>query len=337
MATAATGRQGSEAADARLDLVLFDGKGGARLLPGAAGEPPAELAPKEFVVVTGSAKSPAFRAWLAEQIGPANAEAMCSDRPQPRFSVVDDKAIVHLSVPHDPALMQDDATLVRQVMALWIEARRVIVVHDLKSLDIVNVDKWAANRRAPLTPIDFVARLGLRSADRIEPMIERIGDQLDRIEQNIFTETAAVARQRLSATRRTIIGLRRLIWPPRDVLDTLEIEDLSFISARDRTRLREATGRLERLGAELQSLSERAVLVHEQILDYRAEQMNRIILVLTAVTVILMPMTVISGVLGMNVAGIPFATNPYAFWVVVVLMGVIGGGLYLFMRLRRWL
>ena len=62
------------------------------------------------------------------------------------------------------------------------------------------------------------------------------------------------------------------------------------------------------------------MLVHEQILDTRAEQMNNTMLLLTAVTVILLPLTVISGILGMNVAGIPFADSPHAFWVVLALL-----------------
>ena len=78
-------------------------------------------------------------------------------------------------------------------------------------------------------------------------------------------------RSKLSHLRRNLINFRRLIWPQRDVLNTLEIEDLSFFTTRDRIRLREAAGRTARLGDELQALSERAVLVHETILDTRAE------------------------------------------------------------------
>ena len=105
----------------------------------------------------------------------------------------------------------------------------------------------------------------------------------------------------------------------------------------NRTRLRESSSRLERLGNELQALSERAVLVHEQIVDTRAEQMNKTMLLLTAVTVILMPMTVISGLLGMNVAGIPWAEQPWTFWAVIGLFVLIAGGLFAWMRTRRWL
>ena len=60
-------------------------------------------------------------------------------------------------------------------------------------------------------------------------------------------------------------------------------------------------------------------------------------LVLAAVTVVFMPLTVISGMLGMNLAGIPFADNPVAFWVVAAGLAALGLGLVLWMRSKRWL
>jgi zinc transporter len=171
----------------------------------------------------------------------------------------------------------------------------------------------------------------------MEPVIEKLGDALDAVEDQLFGRSIVDSRKKLTHIRHKIIGLRRLIWPQRDVLNTLEIEDLSFFTTRDRTRLRESSARLERLGNELQALSERAVLIHEQIIDTRAEQMNKTMLLLTAFTVILMPMTVISGILGMNLAGIPFASEPWMFWAIIGLFAVIGGGLFAWMRTRKWL
>ena len=65
--------------------------------------------------------------------------------------------------------------------------------------------------------------------------------------------------------------------------------------------------------------------------------MNRNMLVLAAATVVLMPLTVISGLLGMNVAGIPFHDSPYAFWIVTLALAVLGGAIYLFMRRQKWM
>ncbi len=74
-----------------------------------------------------------------------------------------------------------------------------------------------------------MARLALRAADRIEPLTERLGDQLDTIEENVMADRTHDARSRLAHLRRTIINMRRLVWPQRDVLTTLEIEDLELL------------------------------------------------------------------------------------------------------------
>lgn len=153
----------------------------------------------------------------------------------------------------------------------------------------------------------------------------------------LIFDNNARAQTRLAQLRRDLIGFRRLIWPQRDVLTTLQVEDISFFSGRDRMRLREASTRSAWLGDELQTLSERAVLVHEQILAVRSEQMNSNMLVLAAVTVVFMPLTLITGALGMNVEGIPFAAAPWAFTVVCGALVAFAAALVWWMRGRRWL
>lgn len=313
-------------------FISFDGKGGVARVPD--GEPAPVAPPKGFVLVSGNARSPEFKVWLKNEIGAFNADQLTVPSVRSRCIVFDDKAMVVLRVVR-PGASPDD--IGRQLMSLLIEKGRVIIASELNIPEFLGITQWQQTHHAPMTSADLVARLGLRAADRLEPLIERMGDALDDIEEALMTERMADSRARLSGLRRTIISFRRLIWPQRDVLNTLEIEDLSFFSVRDRGRLREAAARSARLGDELQALSERAVLVHEQILDTRAEQMNRTMLVLAAVTVVFMPLTVISGMLGMNVSGIPFADNPFAFWIVVAVLAAIGGSTMLFMRIKHWL
>jgi zinc transporter len=212
----------------------------------------------------------------------------------------------------------------------------VIIASELNIVELLGISQWQQTHHAPQSPADLVARLALRAADRLEPLLERLGDNLDAIEEHLMLNRNQDSRTRLPSLRRTLINMRRLIWPQRDVLTTLEIEDLSFLTTRDRVRLREAAARTARLGDEMQALSERAVLVHEQLLDTRAEQMNKTMLLLAAATVVLMPLTVISGILGMNLP-IPFQTEPWAFWVVSGLLVVLGVGIYLFMKKQKWM
>jgi zinc transporter len=315
-------------------IVIFDGRGGVKRLADEELTAEYTVPQKGFVLVSGNARAPEFKVWLREELGAFNSETISVPSSRTRCLVLDDKAMIVLRVAR-PGASPDDVG--RQLLSLWLEKGRVIISSELNIPEFLGINQWQQSHHAPVSPADLVARLGLRAADRLEPLVERLGDQLDGIEEGLMVEQGQEVRAKLSPLRRDLISFRRLIWPQRDVLNTLEIEDLSFFTPRDRLRLREASTRSARLGDELQALSERAVLVHEQILDTRAEQMNNIILLLTAVTVILLPLTVISGILGMNVAGIPYADSPLAFWIVLAILAVIGLGIYVGMRKAKWL
>jgi len=236
--------------------------------------PPAAMA-RGFALVVGSPDDPLFTAWLAAEAGDLAATTMTSTRARARCTVIGDRVIVVLRLGRE-----DRAGA--QSLALLIEKQRVIVSTRMDLPRFLGVDLWIASRHAPASPADFVARLGLRAADRLEPLVEKVSDGLDTLEQKLLETATPDIRIRLADLRRTIIKLRRAIWPQRDALDSIEIEDVSFLTRKDRIRLREATGRLERMEAELRSFSERSVLVHETLMDAPAEQMNRIILVVPA-------------------------------------------------------
>ena len=313
-------------------VLVFDGKGGVSRLDPAVEAPP--IPPRGFKLVSGNSRAPEFKVWLKEELGTFNADLLTVPSTRSRCTVIDDRAIVVLRVAR-PGASPDD--IGRQLLTLWIEKGRVIIASELNILDFLGISKWEASHHAPVSAADLVARLGLRAADRLEPLIEKLSERLDKIEEALIRQDTEKAQDRLEHLRRTLINFRRLIWPQRDVLNTLEIEDLSFFTAKDRLRLREASARSARLGDELQALSERAVLVHEQIIDARSEQMNRTMLILAAVTVVFMPLTLITGALGMNVTGIPFADSPHAFWTVCVLLVVLSLGIVWWMRGQRWL
>jgi zinc transporter len=314
-------------------VMVFDGRGSVRLLDDTE-EEDHKVPVRGFSVVAGNFRAPEFKVWLKKEVGDFNADLLTVPNTRTRCTVLEDKAMVVLRVARPGA---DPEDVGRQLLSLYLEKGRVIIGSELNIVDLLGISQWQQTHHAPLSPADLVARLALRAADRLEPLVERMGDSLDDVEEELITGSRKDVGIKLSRLRRTLIGLRRLIWPQRDVLSTLEIEELSFLTARDRVRLREAGGRTARLGDELQALSERAVLVHEQILDTRAEIMNRTMLILAAVTVVFMPLTVISGMLGMNLAGIPFADSEYAFWTVAGGLTAVGIGIVIWMKKQKWL
>jgi len=240
-----------------MTVYLFDGKGGVVEVGHdfAASAAPA----KGFVAVAGNSGTPEFRLWLREHLGETQAETMAAPDLKARCTVVEDRATIVLRVVRREP---DPEDIKRQAVTAWVEKGRVIIATRAHLPELFGIVQWQQSHHAPVTPADLIARMGLRAADRLEPLVEHVGDVLDELEEEVLSGRVPELSARLTRVRRIIITLRRMIWPQRDVLNTLEIEDLSFFTPRDRARLREASGRTGRLGEELQSLSERAALVH---------------------------------------------------------------------------
>ena len=87
----------------------------------------------------------------------------------------------------------------------------------------------------------------------------------------------------------------------------------------------------------LEAVRERAALLHEQITDLRAEQTDQRALYISVVAFIFLPLTFVTGLLGMNVEGIPYAHSHWSFWGVVIFCTLVGISVLLWFKWRNWL
>ena len=147
-----------------------------------------------------------------------------------------------------------------------------------------------ARGAGPASVGELVARLALRIADRAEPVVATLNERIDDLEDEGAALDAHGRRGELSDVRRMAIVMRRHMFPQRDALSTLEIEDLDWLDTRARARLREATERVTRLAEELDAIRDRAQVVHDEIMDLRAEAMNRQMLLLSVVSAVFLPL-----------------------------------------------
>ncbi|WP_170391861.1 zinc transporter ZntB [Ruegeria arenilitoris] len=258
-------------------------------------------------------------------------DALTADETRPRCTVHGDGVILNLrGVNLQEGQPPEDMISVR----LWLTENKIIGVWR-RPLDAV-ADMLAAIDRgqAPKSPGDFVARLALRLADRAEPAITDLNERVDDLEEALLEANAEISRSELAAIRRSSIVLRRYLVPQRDALTTLEIEDVPWLQAHDRSRLREASERIYRIGEDLAAVRERVQIIHDQLMDERAERMNNRMLVLSVVSAVFLPLGLVAGVLGINVGGIPGAESRHAFWVVCALLVALGGML---LGVARWL
>ncbi|MGP1274800.1 MAG: zinc transporter ZntB [Caulobacterales bacterium] len=286
-----------------------------------------------FVWVHLQRGDPRTATWLEEASGldPVLIAALLAEDTRPRCTVHADGAIIILrGVNLMEGAEPEDMVSVR----LWVERSRVIGVW-VRPLRAVGDLVGAIERGlAPSSPGELVAKLVQRLADRMEPSVAELHEEIDTFEDALL-DGEEMERGALADLRRRAIRLRRHIGPQRDALTTLGIEDLSWLNEKDRTRIREAADKTTRILEELEVVRERASVVQDQIAEARAEKMNRYTLLLSVVAAIFLPLGLLTGLLGINVGGIPGEGNPWAFAIVSGVLVVIAGIQVALFRLMR--
>lgn len=260
--------------------------------------------------------------WLDESgVDLAVLSALTADETRPRCQSHADGILLNLrGVNLNPGAEPEDMISIR----MWIEKDRIISVWLRPLFAVQDLYEAIGRNLAPHTPGELVARLSLRLADRAEPVVAALNERIDDMEDQSLTASRPVSRKELSDVRLMAVLMRRYMFPQRDALTTFEIEDVDWLTTHDRAKIREASDRITRLAEDLDAIRDRAQIVHEQIMDQRAETMNRQMLILAIVAAIFLPLGLLTGLLGINVGGIPGATSPYAFWIVSGLLVVLG-------------
>ncbi len=316
-----------------LEAWAFDGRGGGRRL--TWDEARAVGQPEDGFLWLHFRSAPRLsQDWLRHESGIDHIilEGMLDDESRPRCSLFNDSAFLVLRAVnlHRNALPEDLLGL-----HMWVDARRIITLQHEPISAIADYVDALGRARCPRTQGEMVAELSLRLVDRLDAVISALMDEADELEDAVQTAEASALLPKLAILRRVSIKLRRHIAPQREALNHFSTEDDPWLGPKDRTRLRDAADRVARFTEELDSIRERASLIRDQMVDRRAEQMNKSMLVLAVVTVLFAPLTFVSGLFGMNVGGIPGVDDPESFWLISVLLVVFALSLtWLFKRLR---
>jgi zinc transporter len=184
---------------------------------------------------------------------------------------------------------------------------------------------------------DLVSEVAVHITGQLDPHIAAMGDTLDDIEVGIESERLPALRRKVNHVRSRAISYRRFVAPQRTALEKLANEPCAWLDEDDRLHLRDAADRFARMAEELESIRERAAIVHDELTDLRAEQLDTRGLVIAIVAFVFLPLTFLTGLLGMNVEGIPYAKEPWAFWGVVAVCVMMSLGVIGYFVRRHWL
>ena len=267
-------------------------------------------------------KAPEVRAWLADHSGLDDiaCEALTAEEPRPRSVVRGEALLVILrGVNLNPGADPEDMISLR----IWIEERRVITLRHRRVMAVEDLLKALEGGNGPRTAGEFLVEICDLLATRMGIVLSNLDDDVDRLEDEVLTAERYELRTRLAEIRRQAIGLRRYLAPQRDAMTRLFTERVGWLTEMDRTYLREVSDRVLRYVEDIDSARERATVAQDTLNGRLSEQMNRNMYVMSIVAGVFLPLGLLTGLLGINVGGMPGVDSPIAFALVCGLLVVI--------------
>ena len=270
-------------------------------------------------------KHPQTEKWLHESSGlgdlvvnallAADARPRCT--PQPGGLIVVLRG-VNLNAGAEP----DDMISVR----LWIDGNRMISLRTPRLMAAQDLRDRLETGVGPRDTGGLLTGLTASLTERIAPVVLDLDDRIDHMEEEVLDSRGGTLRADLAAARRQAIALSRYLAPQREAVTRLADLPGGPLSDDHRARLHESANRTTRYVEDLGALRERAALIQEELLARHSDSMNRTMYILSLVAAIFLPLGLLTGLLGINVGGMPGVESPGAFlWVCIslVVLGVL--------------
>jgi zinc transporter len=264
--------------------------------------------------------APEAMRWINENsgVGPLVSQALLDEESRPTIESFDDALLLVLRGVNLAA--KDDVELVP--IHIWIDEHRAITLrdkeHPLSALRDIRVTLQCG--RGPRRAGGLLVQICEKIVRDTAPGIDHMDEEVEQLEDQLFTGVPPDARRTLADLRRRAVHLRRYLGPQREALIRLQTEDTRLLDRSDRLRLRCVIDSVIRHLEDMDALRDRTTILHE---DLAAQVSERIALTsnrLTAVAALLLPPSLVAGMLGANIGGIPGQESPLAFWEMSLVM-----------------
>lgn len=176
-----------------------------------------------------------------------------------------------------------------------------------------------------------------RQVDSVLGIVDRLADTLEEIEDVLLENPTRAEMEAIYSVRRRLVKLHRIIGPERDIIRTL-VRERELVDEEAYRYLQDVGDHLARVEDSIETAREVAAAAMDIYLSSTSNRMNEIMKVLTVVATIFMPLTLISGIYGMNViAGMwPPVGARWSFWAINGAMAALAGWMVWFFKRRKW-
>jgi magnesium transporter len=176
-----------------------------------------------------------------------------------------------------------------------------------------------------------------RLVDYCLPILNKIGGNIERVEEEIFSQRMPRAIREISVLRRDVISFRRIIWPMRAVIGGLKSKVGDYTKPDMSVYFDDMVDHVDKIWDGLDEYKEIIEGLNDTHDSLATNRTNEVVRMLTVIATILLPITVVASIFGMNIQLGPFGDSPYSFLYVSLICLVIIGGMLYFFRRQHWI
>ena len=279
--------------------------------------------------------NPSSRKWLQNELTYLDniiIDALLAEETRPRILEFEEGALLILrGVNLNENAEPEDMISIR----LWVDAHRIISAQRRPLKATRDIQTRLIEGKGPKNSGDFVVVLASRLFERMEPVFSELDETLDDVEERVMEAPDTKERQEITGIRKQAIVFRRYIAPQRDVISYLRTSEQPWLDQTHKRRLQEALDRVIRYIEDLDTIRERAQIVKDELANALADRMNKNMYVLSVIAAIFLPLGFLTGLLGINIGGIPGADNGEAFFIFCgILIAIVALQVLVFKKLK---
>lgn len=258
-------------------------------------------------------------------------DALLADETRPRCSVFANGVLLNFrGVNLNPGMQQDEMISLR----IWVSEGRVVSLRKHRIFAVQDVVSELDSTLVCKSEYHLVNRLVWHLTRKIGDSLAPLGEELDEIEEAIISGANDTLRLRLVEARRQAIVLRRYLAPQREALARWTEVQADREKTVEREQSRENIDTVVRYIEDLDSLRDRSSIVQDTFLALLSDRLNRNMFLLAILSAFFLPLGFITGLLGVNIGGIPGTSWDWSFVsLCLALLALCGVQLWVFVKL----
>jgi len=279
--------------------------------------------------------SPKTRQWLETEtdLDQTMIDAMLAEDTRPRVLKRNNEMLVNIRGMN---LLDPDNQERMISIRMWFKDNVIITTRRRDILAIEELKSLIEGGNGPGSMGDFLIMITERVYARMESHIEVLDDCVSRVEEKIALGPGQDVARDIAKIRRRNTEFRRYIIPQKLVLEQLIKSNVQWLTEENNESLIESHDEVTRYTEDLNDIHVRAQILNEEIRHLQAGQLNKTTFMFSVVATIFLPLTFFTGLMGINVGGMPGLDHNAGFWIVVGFCVLIFIALIFLFRKRHW-